>query len=150
MTRVIVVETESSSDGSMRIGDKVLSALLILGAAVTAFYWWSYFTGGDVMVSQERWYTAFESSFPVADGWMALCMLGAGIGLWTGTSWGAKLGLLAGSALIYLAAMDITFDFENGMYALAATNDAMKFEVFINATTLILGVWTILASWRRA
>jgi len=150
MTRVIVVETESSSDGSMRIGDKVLSALLILGAAVTAFYWWSYFTGGDVMVSQERWYTAFESSFPVADGWMALCMLGAGIGLWTGTSWGAKLGLLAGSALIYLAAMDITFDFENGMYALAATNDAMKFEVFINATTLILGGWTILASWRRA
>ena len=150
MTRVIVVETESSSDGSMRIGDKVLSALLILGAAVTAFYWWSYFTGGDVMVSQERWYTAFESSFPVADGWMALCMLGAGIGLWTGTSWGAKLGLLAGSALIYLAAMDITFDVENGMYALAATNDAMKFEVFINATTLILGVWTILASWRRA
>ena len=150
MTRVIFVETESSSDGSMRIGDKVLSALLILGAAVTAFYWWSYFTGGDVMVSQERWYTAFESSFPVADGWMALCMLGAGIGLWTGTSWGAKLGLLAGSALIYLAAMDITFDVENGMYALAATNDAMKFEVFINATTLILGVWTILASWRRA
>jgi len=150
MTRVIFVETESSSDGSMRIGDKVLSALLILGAAVTAFYWWSYFTGGDVMVSQERWYTAVESSFPVADGWMALCMLGAGIGLWTGTSWGAKLGLLAGSALIYLAAMDITFDVENGMYALAATNDAMKFEVFINATTLILGVWTILASWRRA
>src|SRR3569832_243007 len=150
MTRVIFVETESSSDGSMRIGDKVLSALLILGAAVTAFYWWSYFTGGDVMVCQERWYTAFESSFPVADGWMALCMLGAGIGLWTGTSWGAKLGLLAGSALIYLAAMDITFDVENGMYALAATNDAMKFEVFINATTLILGVWTILASWRRA
>jgi len=134
----------------MRISDRILSVLLIVGALVTAFYWWSYFTGGDVMVSQERWYTAFESSFPVADGWMALCMLGAGIGLWTSTSWGAELGLLAGSALIYLAAMDITFDVENGMYALAATNDAMKFEVFINATTLILGVWTILASWRRA
>ena len=134
----------------MRIGEKILSALLIIGAAVTAFYWWSYFTGGDVMVLHERWYTAFESSFPVADGWMALCMFGAGVGLWSGTSWGTKLGLLAGSALIYLAAMDITFDVENGMYALAATNDAMKFEVFINVTTLILGVWTILASWLRA
>ncbi len=54
---------------------------------------------------------------------------------------GARAGLLAGSALIYLAAMDITFDFENGMYALARTNDAMKFEVFINVTTLILGAW---------
>lgn len=134
----------------MRAGERILSALLILGAAVTALYWWSYFTGGDVMVLHERWYTAFESSFPVADGWMALCMLAAGIGLWSGKPWGARAGLMAGSALIYLAAMDITFDVENGLYAMAAANDAMKFEVFINATTLILGVWTILASWKRA
>jgi hypothetical protein len=129
---------------------RVLSALLILGAAVTAFYWWSYFTGGDVMVLHDRWYTAFESSFPVADGWMAACMLAAGIGLWSGKPWGARAGLLAGSALIYLAAMDITFDLENGMYALAAANEAMRFEVFINATTLLLGIWTIIACWRRA
>lgn len=132
----------------MKIADRVLAVLLIAGAAVTALYWWSYFTGGDVMVLRERWYTAFESSFPVADGWMALCMLAAGIGLWRGEAWGARAGLLAGSALIYLAAMDITFDVENGMYALAATNDAMRFEIFINATTLLLGVWTVLASWK--
>ncbi|HEX4861845.1 MAG TPA: hypothetical protein VFV07_11450, partial [Rhizomicrobium sp.] len=62
----------------------------------------------------------------------------------------ARAGLLAGSALLYLAAMDITFDVENHMYAMAAANDAMKFEVFINATTLALGVWTVIVSWRRA
>ena len=133
----------------MRIGDKVLAALLIIGAAVTAFYWWSYFTGGDVMVLHERWYTAFESSFPVADGWMALCMLAAGIGLWSDRPWGARAGLLAGSALLYLAAIDITFDIENGMYALTDGNDAMKFEVFINVTCLILGLWTLAVSWRK-
>ena len=127
-----------------------LPIFLILGAAVTAFYWWSYFTGGDVMVSHERWYTAFESSFPVADGWMALCMAVAGVGLWRGDGWGARAGLLAGSALLYLAAIDITFDVENHMYAMAAANDAMKFEVFINATTLALGIWTVIVSWRRA
>lgn len=126
-----------------------LSILLVVGALVTTLYWCSYFTGGDVMVLHERWYTAFESSFPIADGWMAACMLAAGIGLWSGRAWGARAGLLAGSALIYLAAMDITFDIENAMYALAATSDAMKFEAFINASTLILGVWTILASWKR-
>ena len=134
----------------MRTGDRLLAVLLVLGAAVTAFYWWSYFTGGDVMVLHERWYTAFESSFPAADGWMALCMAAAGIGLWSGRPWSARAGLLAGSALIYLAAMDITFDVENGMYALAAANGAMKFEVFINGTTLVLGAWTILACWARA
>jgi len=134
----------------MRKIEIALGALLVLGAAVTAFYWWSYFTGGDVMASHERWYIAFESSFPVADGWMALCMAAAGAGLWLDRPWGAKIGLLAGSALLYLAAMDITFDVENGMYALAAASGAMKFEIFINATTLILALWTLIVSWRRA
>jgi hypothetical protein len=128
---------------------RFLSALLVLGALVTAFYWWSYFTGGDVMVTHEGWYTSFESSFPVADGWMALCMFVAGIGLWSGKAWGARAGLLAGSALIYLAAMDITFNIENGLYTLAVHSDAMQFEVFINASTLILGIWTIAACWTR-
>jgi len=133
----------------MRLADRTLAALLLVSAAVTAFYWWSYFTGGDVMVLQDRWYTAFESSFPVADGWMALCMAVAGVGLFLGRDWGARVGLMAGSAILYLAAMDITFDVENGMYALASANDAMKFEVFINVSCVILGVWTLIASWRR-
>jgi hypothetical protein len=131
------------------VANRVLGALLIVGAIVTALYWWSYFTGGDVMATHERWYTAFESSFPVADGWMALCMAAAGASLLMKRGWAAPLGLMAGSALIYLAAMDITFNIENGMYALAGANDAMKFEIFINATTLILGVWTLAASWPR-
>jgi len=128
---------------------RILAALLIIGAAVTAYYWWSYFTAGDVMASRERWYTAFESSFPVADGWMALCMLVAGIGLWSGRDWGALFGLMAGSALVYLAAMDITFDVENRMYALARTSDAMKFEIFINVTTVLLAIATLFVSWRE-
>lgn len=132
----------------MNLADRILGALLALSATVTAFYWWSYFTGGDVMVLRERWYTAFESSFPVADGWMALCAALAGVGLILGRSWGPKFGLMAGAAILYLAAMDITFDVENGMYALAAANDAMKFEIFINASCMLLGAWTLLASWR--
>jgi hypothetical protein len=131
------------------IAQRVLGVLLIIGAIVTAFYWWSYFTGGDVMASHERWYAAFESSFPVADGWMALCMVAAGIGFVLNRSWAQPLGLMAGSALMYLAAMDIAFNVENGMYALAGVNDAMKFEVFINVTTLILGIWTLAVSWPR-
>jgi hypothetical protein len=56
---------------------------------------------------------------------------------------------MAASAFFYLAAMDITFDVENGMYAMAAANDAMKFEIFINVSCLILGVWTLAVSWRK-
>ena len=133
----------------MKTVDRILGILLILGAAVTAFYWWSYFSGGDVMVLRERWYTAFESSFPVADGWMALCMLASGVGFLLRRRFAAPFGLMAGAALLYLAAMDITFDVENGMYALAPTNDAMKFEMFINAATVALGLATLIVSLRR-
>ena len=56
---------------------------------------------------------------------------------------------LDGGNFFYLAAMDITFDVENGMYAMAAANDAMKFEIFINISCLILGLWTLVVSWRK-
>ena len=130
----------------MRTAERIVGALLVIGALVTAFYWWSYFTGGDVMTTHERWYTAFESSFPVADGWMALCMLVSGYGFLRQRRFAAPAGLMAGSALLYLAAMDITFNVENGMYALAAANEAMKFEVFINLATVALGLLTLAVS----
>lgn len=133
----------------MRLAERILGVLLIVAALVTAYYWWSYFHGGDVRVVDARWYTAFESSFPVADGWMALCSLLAGIGLVTNSRYAGAFGLLAASAIIYLACMDITFDVENGMYAMAHANDAMKFEIFINVSCVILGLATLLVSWRR-
>ena len=131
------------------IARRALGVMLILGAVVTALYWWSYFSGGDVRVVDALWYEAFESSFPVADGWMALCMTAAGVGLLTNRTWASPMGLLAGSALIFLTAMDVTFNVENGLYPLAATNDAMKAEIAINVATAVLGVWTILACWPR-
>ncbi|HEY8699167.1 MAG TPA: hypothetical protein VIM02_16305 [Rhizomicrobium sp.] len=128
---------------------KFLAVLLVLGAAVTALYWWSFYFGGEVRVSNERWYTAFESSFPVADGWMALCMFAAGIGLWLGRGWGPRVGLMAGATLLYLAAMDITFDVETGLYALAPQSSAMVAEVAINVATVLLGVATLAICWRK-
>ena len=134
----------------MKTRDRILAALLVLSAVVTVLYWINYYSGGDVRVSDARWYTAYESSFPVADCWMAVCLFAAGIGLWSGRPWGARFGLLAGSALLYLAAMDITFDVENGLYSLAAHSDPMKFEIVINIWSLALGIATILLSWRRS
>jgi hypothetical protein len=137
----------------MRTTERIVGALLVIGALVTLFYWWSYFTGGDVMTTHERWYTAFESSFPVADGLMSVCMLVSGYGFLRQRRFAAPAGLMAGAALLYLAAMDITFNVENGMYALAATNEAMKFEVFINIATVALGLLTLgisLKAYQRA
>ena len=128
--------------------NRALAVLLVLTGVGTLLYWANYFATGDVRVSPERWYTAFEDSFPAADGWMALSALIAGIGLWRGATWGARAGLLAGSALIFLAAMDITFNIENGLYSLAATSAPMQFEIVINAWTLLIGVYTVAACWK--
>jgi hypothetical protein len=130
--------------------NRALGAILILTAIVTVAYWINYFSSGDVAVVSTRWYTAYESSFPVADGWLALCSLLAGIGFLTSSNSAGRFGLLAGSALLYLAAMDITFDVENHLYPLAAQSDAMKFEIVINAWSLVLGIVTVATSWRRA
>jgi hypothetical protein len=129
---------------------KVLATLLILGAVITVAYWANYFVAGDVRVLSDTWYTAFEDSFPAADGWMALCMFIAGIGLWRGTRNGALWGLMAGSALLYLAAMDITFNIERGLYALLPKSGPMITEAWINASSLALGIATLAMSWRAA
>ena len=134
----------------MKRKNRALAALLILTGIGTLLYWVNYFAVGDVRVVPERWYTAFEDSFPLADGWMAIASVIAGLGLWRGAPWAARAGLLAGSALIFLAAMDITFNIENGLYALAATSAAMQFEIAINLWTLLLGIATIVVNWRHA
>lgn len=129
---------------------RILGAILIITALTTVAYWVNYFTGGDVRVVDARWYSAFEDAFPVSDGWMALTAFLAGIGLWRGQPSGARFGLLAGSALLFLAGMDITFNVENGLYAQLATSDAMKFELVINVWTLVLGAGVIAVCWKSS
>lgn len=131
-----------------RAARRLLAVLLVITALVTAAYWINYFTGADVRVVNARWYTAYESSFPVADAWLAITSLAAGIGFWRGRAWAPRVGLLAGSALLYLAAMDITFDVENGLYALLPVSAPMQFELVINLWSVALGSWTAIASWR--
>ena len=134
----------------MSAASRVLGVCLILTAVVTVAYWGDYFTSAEVAVVPRRWYIAFENSFPAADGWMALCSLLAGIAVWRGGSSAGRLALLAGSAMLYLAAMDITFNLENGLYPLARASWAMRFEMLINAWSLGLGTLTVVAGWRRA
>lgn len=134
----------------MKRSDRILGSLLLLGAAVTIAYWANYFAGGDVRVVPDLWYSAFEDAFPVADGWMTLCLIGAGIGFWRGKRSAPLFGLMAGSALLYLAALDITFNVERGLYALLPASGAMVTEAIINVASFALGVTTVAMCWRRA
>jgi hypothetical protein len=134
----------------MKTSDRVLGSLLLLGAVVTLAYWVNYFVAGDVRAVPDLWYTAFEDAFPVADGWMSVCMIAAGVGLWRGQPSAPLFGLMAGSALMYLAAMDITFNVERGLYRLLPASGPMVTEAIINVASLALGIVTLAMCWPRA
>jgi len=134
----------------MHRSDRMLGTLLLLGAVVTIAYWVNYFIAGDVRVVPDLWYRAFEDAFPVADGWMSACMIAGGVGFWRGKPSAPLFGLMAGSALIYLAAMDITFNVERGLYRLLPASGPMVTEAIINAASLVLGIVTVAMCWSRA
>ena len=92
-------------------------------------------------------YLAFERAFPLADGWMAALCVVAAEGLRRRREWAVLGGVAAGSALVYLGAMDVLYNLENGMYA--RLNAAMAGEVAINLWSCAFGPFLLAYFWRQ-
>lgn len=135
-------EKFSSSSGS----NWVIAALIITFVA-TLTYWLIYFSSGEVKVRQDEVYLAFENAFPAADAWMAICALLGAIGLFRKQAMGFLFGLLAGSSMIFLGLMDVTFDINQGIYALGGIETAI--EVVINLFCLMVGPLIIIHLWKN-
>ena len=125
----------------------VAAGYLAVVAVLTTLYWIDFFTSGGVHVRDDAVYLAFERAFPLADAWMAACSLLGAIGLWRRRSWGLLFGLLAGSAQIFLACMDVLFNLNEGNYAIASA--AMAAEILINVGLLIGAPLLIAFLWRQ-
>ncbi len=61
------------------------------------------------------WYP-WERSFIVADGWMIIASWIGAYGLFRRRPWGRHWAGMAGSAMLFLALMDILFFLQNGLY----------------------------------
>jgi hypothetical protein len=121
--------------------------LLCFACVATLAYWVVFFTSGDVQMRDDAVYIAFENSFPPADAWMALCALLGAIGLWRRRAWGFLFALLAASSAIFLGLMDVTFNLNEGIYAIAGSETLI--EIIINLATLLLGPVVILYVWKN-
>lgn len=117
----------------------VLGVLLVVTGVGTVLYWLDFFLRGTVQVVEEDWYLRFERSFPVADAWMAACSLVAAVGLFADRSYGTVFGLLAGSALLFLGLMDLTFSLQNGLFRLLPGSGPMWAEAVIIVWSLAVG-----------
>jgi hypothetical protein len=131
--------------------DRALAVALFMVAAITAAYWviWYLVPGGEAMLSvlpDDPAHKRFEDAFLIADAWMAFAAVIAALRLLSGAPGASAWLYMAGSAAIYLAGMDILYDVQNGIYALAALpehRDAVVTEAVINAGTLVFAAFSI-------
>jgi uncharacterized membrane protein (DUF2068 family) len=128
-------------------GTHVAAGYLAVVAVLTTLYWIDFFTWGGVHVRDDAVYLAFEKAFPLADAWMAACSLLGAIGLWRRRSWGLLFGLLAASAQVFLACMDVLFNLNEDNYAIVSA--AMAAEILINLGLLIGAPLLIAFLWRQ-
>lgn len=131
----------------MIAGLRIAIAYLLVTAVGTLLYWLDFFVSGRVQVRADPVYLAFERAFPLADAWMAACALIGAIGLVRRRPWGLLFGLLAASAQVFLALMDVMFNLNEGNYSIGS--GAMAFEVLINAVLLAGAPWLIVWLWRN-
>lgn len=117
-----------------------------LAALATTGYWVEYFTTGRVRSSDDPNYVDFQNAFPLADGYMALCLVLGARKLRRQEDSAVAWGLAAGSAMVYLAAMDTLYNLQHRKYA--DRTPEMAVEAAINLATWTLGPALMRRSWR--
>lgn len=142
---------EGMADTTKRVqraprSDQLTAAVMDVAALVTAGYWVEYFTTGRVRSSDDPAYLAFENAFPLADGYLALCMAAGARALRRRRPSAVAWGVAAGSAMVYLAAMDTLYNVQNGKYS--QRSPEMAVEAAINAASWTLGPFLMWRSWR--
>ncbi|HWD51673.1 MAG TPA: hypothetical protein VG412_04680 [Acidimicrobiales bacterium] len=124
-----------------------LSVVLVVVAVIAVLYWVAWFAHRSLVASvHTAAYYQFENAFPLADGWLVVCLLGAAISLWAGRP-AALLWLLAGGgAGLYLFSMDTLYDIQHGIWWKGGNG---LVELGINIVTLVLSLSILRWAWAR-
>lgn len=126
--------------------DRWHAVVMRLVALVTIGYWIEYFTTGKVRTSSDRAYVEFENAFPLADAYMAACFLVTAHFLHQQRKEAVPAGIAAGSAMTYLAGMDILYNLQHDKYV--ELSPEMGGEALINLFSLVFGPFTMARLWR--
>ena len=126
---------------------RAMATVLLVAALVIVAYWVAWLAHRSLVASETgAAYTQFEDAFPLADGFLALCLVAASYCLLT-LRRAALFWLLAGGgAGIYLFCMDVLYDLQHGVWGKGG-NGLM--ELVINAVTLGLSVFVLRWTWVR-
>jgi hypothetical protein len=124
-----------------------MAGVLLAAAALIVAYWVAWLTRRSLVATETGLgYTQFEDAFPLADGWLALCLVAAAFCLLTARRAAFFWLLAAGGAGIYLCAMDVLYDLQHRVWGKGG-NGLM--ELAINMLTVGLSVFVLCWAWRR-
>lgn len=124
-----------------------VSVVLLAVATVTVLYWVAWFVHRSLVASEHSAaYYQFENAFPLADGWLVLCLVGAALTLPSRRPTALFWLLAGGGAGLYLFAMDTLYDIEHGIWGKGANG---LVELGINIVTVGLSLAILGWTWRR-
>jgi hypothetical protein len=126
---------------------RTLAVVLLVAAGLIAAYWIAWLAHRPLVASESGpAYTQFEDAFPLADGWLALCLVAASFCLLTARRAALFWLLAGGGAGLYLFGMDVLYDLQHGVWGKGG-NGAM--ELVINLVTLGLSLYVLWWAWTR-
>ena len=126
---------------------RAMAGLLLAAALLIAAYWLGWLVHRSLVASETgAAYTQFEDAFPLADGWLALCLVAAAYCLLTARRAALFWLLAGGGAGIYLFAMDVLYDLQHGIWGRGANGVV---ELIINIVTLALSLFVLRWTWVR-
>jgi hypothetical protein len=122
-----------------------MAGLLLGAAGLVVAYWAAWFIHRSLVASETSVpYVQFEQAFPLADGWLVLCLVAASFCLVTRRRAALFWLLAGGGAGLYLFGMDVLYDLEHGVWGKGANGVV---ELVINALTLALSLVVLRWAW---
>ena len=115
-----------------------IAILELLTAVGLILFWIGFFTIGLAPKNPPQGYFAYEHSFPLPDGLLAILLLVAGILLLVNNPWGSNLSLIAAGALVFLGLLDFSFNIQNGIYKISKGD--LILNAFLNVWCVVFGV----------
>ncbi|HEY0803808.1 MAG TPA: hypothetical protein VGD84_02040 [Pseudonocardiaceae bacterium] len=122
---------------------RAIRALLVFASVLTVLYWIAWYADRPLVASSTTAsYYDFENAFPLADAWMAFCLVAAAVQLTRARPTALLWLLLSSGSGGYLFGMDVLYDVEHGVWT---SGGGGAFEALLNVFTLVISV--IVASW---
>ncbi len=121
--------------------------MLVVAVVINVAYWTIWFTNRSWVESDTtEEYVAFENAFPLADAWLGLTCVLAFVALGRRSPTALMWLIAAGSAGLYLFAIDVLYDLQNGIYGKGSGGIT---EAGINLITLVFSVIALRWAWSR-